>query len=161
MSIPSYKQIHIIKEDRETIFEQLSEHQFGNLPYVLIITQLKDQLMAINNINDYIYENDTPKLPYPIYIVSNEINAISDIAIFKTFNECPRFFNQKIKAPNIKEQAILHKLHLKQKNLSNLKPHEFNIAIDMYAKGHKELSKIAKEGDFLEKLNRKLRDAHE
>jgi hypothetical protein len=161
MPIPSYKQVHIKGSDQNNITKQLSIHKYGNIPYVFIITHLENQIEAIENIETYLKDYEVPLWPYPIYVISSLTEYSGSLDIFDDIKSCPQFYNQKVKTPNVKEQDILHKLTLKQKNISNLKSYEYKPALDNYATGHKTIYRLSSEGLYLENLLFKLRDLND
>lgn len=161
MPIPSYKQIHIKNEVREVIFEQLKLHHFGQVPFVLSITHLKNQIEALINIEDFIEEKEISNYPYPIYIISDINNYTGPLNLFKTFEECPRFFKQKIKQLNLKENKILQKIYLKQKNIQNMRTVDYQPHLEEYGNSHKKINNLYKEKVFLGNLLIKLEDYYD
>lgn len=156
MPIPSYKQIHIKSEERSKIFDQLNFHQFGQVPYIFSISHLGNELVALKNIEDFLEENQLSNYPYPIYIVSSIQNYRGSLELFSTIEECPKFYKQKIKQLNVKENKILQKIYLKQKNLQNIRAVEFTPYLNEYGRAHKKLFNLHKEEVFLSKLANKL-----
>ena len=114
MAIPSFKQVNINFPTKEKIFEQLSLHQFGQLPYIFTISHLEDEVQALSFIEEYLQENDISNYPYPIYIISTLKLYKGPFTLFEKIEELPRFFKQKIKQLNTKENKILQKIYLKQ-----------------------------------------------
>lgn len=153
MPIPSYKQLHIKKSNRLDIFDQLNFHQFGQVPYVFSIDHLENEIEALANIEDYFYEYKLSHYPYPTYIVSNIQNYQGPLLLVQTIEQCPRFYKQKVKQLNVKENKILQKIYLKQKNMNNLKDFDYQPAIEEYAKGHKKLSHLNHAKKFYDQLN--------
>ncbi len=156
MAIPSYKQVNINFEDKTSVYGQLNLHQFGQLPYLLNISHLAEQLIALKNIECYFQENEIKNYPYPIYIISNIKNYFGPFHIFESVESCPRFFRQKIKQLNTKENKILQKIYLKQKNLKNMNGINFTNTFQYYSDSHKSLYNLEKEKEFLDKLTFKL-----
>ena len=158
MAIPSYKQININFEDKNSVFNQLSLHQFGQLPFLITISHLNEQYSALKNIEQYFVENEINNYPYPIYIVSTIKNYFGPFHIFESVEACPKFYKQKIKQLNTKENKILQKIYLKQKNLKNMNSLNHKNVFEFYSESHKTIFNLEKEKSFLDKLTAKLQD---
>ncbi len=158
MAIPSYKQININNSSVESVKDQLDLHVFGQLPFILTISHLSNEAEALSSIEDYLEQKSITNYPYPIYIVSTIKNHNGLFSIFETQHECPQFFNQKIKQLNSRENKIIQKVYLKQKNLQNMQGHNFEETLHKYAQNHKEIHILEKEKDFLRSLTEKLED---
>ena len=157
MSIPSYKQININNSTQESIISQLEPHNFNNIPYVLNISHLSDQFEAISIIEEFFEKHNISNYPYPIYIISNLKNYHGPFSIFESLSECPKFFKQKIKQLNARENKIMQKIYLKQKNLLNMQGHNYENHLKDYSLTHKEIHHLHKEDLFLSKLQNKLK----
>ena len=158
MAIPSYKQVNINFEDKNSVFNQLSMHQFGQLPFLITISHLNEQYSALKNIEQYFVENEINNYPYPIYIVSTIKNYFGPFHIFESVEVCPKFYKQKIKQLNTKENKILQKIYLKQKNLKNMNSLNHKNVFEFYSESHKTIFNLEKEKSFLDKLTAKLQD---
>ena len=158
MAIPSYKQVNINFEDKNSVFNQLSLHQFGQLPFLITISHLNEQYSALKNIEQYFVENEINNYPYPIYIVSTIKNYFGPFHIFESVEACPKFYKQKIKQLNTKENKILQKIYLKQKNLRNMNSLNHKNVFEFYSESHKTIFNLEKEKSFLDKLTAKLQD---
>lgn len=156
MPIPSYKQVHIKSEKRDLIFDQLNFHQFGQVPYLLSISHLENQIEALKNIEDYIAEQKLSNYPYPTYIISDIQNYRGHLELFNSIEQCPSFFKQKVKQLNVKENKILQKIYLKQKNIQNMRELEYRPYLEEFGRSHKKLSHLYKEDVFLSNLLTKL-----
>jgi len=156
MAIPSYKQININNSTRNSIFTQLEPHVFGQLPYILNIDHLSDQFEAIAVIEEFFEKIRVTNYPYPIYIISTLKNYHGPFSIFESINECPAFFKQKIKQLNARENKIIQKIYLKQKNLLNMQGHNYEEDLKDYSLSHKEIHHLHKEAIFLNNLKDKL-----
>lgn len=161
MPIPSYKQVHIKSEKRELIFDQLNFHQFGQVPYIFSIDHLENQIEALKNIEDFVEEKRLSNYPYPIYIVSDIQNYRGELSIFLSLAECPSFYKQKIKQLNVKENKILQKIYLKQKNIQNMRALEYRPYLEEYGRSHKKISHLYQEELFLTGLLTQLEDYYD
>lgn len=161
MPIPSYKQIHMKAESRNSTFDQLSAQQFGQVPFVLSIDHLANQIESLKNIEDYLIEKNLTNYPYPVYIISSVDNYLGKLQLFKNISECPRFYKQKIKQLNIKENKILQKIYLKQKNLQNIQGIDIVPHFSDYAKTHKKLHNLKREESFYDLLIGKLEEYYD
>lgn len=156
MAIPSYKQVNINFSDEKNIDKQLSMHQFGQLPYIFNISHLKDQITALRNIENHMQMKQISNYPYPIYIISDIKNHHGLFSLFEKIEHIPKFFKQKIKQLNTKENKILQKIYLKQHNLENMNGVNFKESIDEFAISHQAIFKTVKEKEFYDKIIKKL-----
>jgi len=160
MAIPSYKQVNIKSSAIETIHAQMSAQKYGHVPYIVDISHLGDQGIAIRNIEHVMDTLDVPTSPYPVYIVASMIEYNGPLEVFKTIKDCPGFFKQKVKPLNVKESTILQKINLKQKHLMQLRSEEYLPVLSEYASSHKTLNTLVREQEFLEKVKTKLQDQY-
>lgn len=158
MGIPSYKQVHIRYTNKLEIYNQLKAFQFGKNPYIFIITHLEKQQEAIQSLENYFIEYDIESTPYPIFILANQNVNSSIIEVVQSMDQVPQFFHQKVKTPNIKEQAVLAKLDLKKENLSKLRSEDYNPILRNYSSFHKEIYELTREANFYETILKKMED---
>ena len=161
MAIPSFKQININNSTKESIYEQLEPSYLSQFPYILDISQLVDQFEAITYIEQFLEERYVTNYPYPIYIISSLKNYHGKFSIFESSSLCPIFFKQKAKQLNARENKIMQKIYLKQKNLKNLQGHNFENDLQEYSEKHKQIFYLHKERIFLSKLNKTLEKYYE
>lgn len=156
MAIPHFKQININNSTEESINHQLSSYTFGHMPYILNISNLSDQFEALSIIEEFMESEGITNYPYPIYIISDLKNYHGPFSIFEDIKDCPSFFKQKIKQLNSRENKILQRIYLKQKNLFNMQGHNYEENLKDYSFHHKEIYHLHKESLFLSKLKEKL-----
>ena len=156
MAIPIYKQVHLKSEQKDMILEQIKIHKFGDTPYLFILSHLQNQEIALKELETCIDELNIPNWPYPIFVISDIVGYQGKLEVFHDIQHCPAFFNKKLKSLNVKEQQVMQKLSLKQKNIQNLKSNEYHPPLNRYAKAHKAIFKIVKEAQYLEDLLQKL-----
>lgn len=162
MAIPSYKKVHIISENKSDIFKQLESFQYGRIPYIFIIEHLGSmQGQVIKYLEDFIQTYNINIKTYPIHVITSEALHSNSLNLFSHISQCPRFFNQKIKQLNVKENSLLKKLLLKQSNLQNIQESECLPILQEYAKAHRALFNLEKEKDFLSELSLKLEEQYE
>lgn len=161
MAIPSFKQVNINFASREKIYNQLSLHQFGQLPYILTISHLEEEVQALKYIEDYLEEHDISNYPYPIYIISKIKLYKGPFSLFEKIEDLPKFYKQKIKQLNTKENKILQKIYLKQQNLMNMNGVDFTYVLKQYADSHKMIYNNIKESDFLDRISTKLEEYYD
>jgi hypothetical protein len=157
MAIPSYKQININNSTEDSIITQLEPHSFDQLPYVIDISHLSDQFEAISIIEDFFSDHQITNYPYPIYIISTLKNYHGPFSIFESLSACPKFYKQKLKQLNARENKIMQKVQLKQKNLLNMQGHNFEEDLIDYSLAHKLIHHLHKESLFLNRLQEKLK----
>ena len=156
MALPIYKQVHLKSDQKEQIFEQLKLHNFGDVPYLFILTHLENQQLALQGLEECIAELDLATWPYPLYVISNILGHKGRLEVLQDIQQCPQFFNKKVKPLHVKEQQLMQKLLLKQKNIKNLRKSEYQPVLNRYAKAHKAVFKASIEANYLENLLQKL-----
>jgi hypothetical protein len=155
MPIPNYKKIQLKSSKMDTIEEQLALHQFQVLPHVIDIRSIKNQQLALENLEEYFKARRIYHYPYPQYILSHIKNFETQLVILSDEKELPRHFDKRVKAPNVKEAEILNLCSLKQKRLSNISFDDIKMTIDDYRKSQKKLKLLCFEGQFLERVLKK------
>ncbi len=161
MAIPIYKLINIDNSIESSIHNQLKQHQFSQVPTVIDVSELSDQFEAITHIETFLLENEVSNFPYPTYIVTEIKNYHGKYSFFESTDKTPSFFWKKLKQLNSRENKILQKNYLKQKNLENTQGHEFHEDLMDYAKGHKVIFNLSKEKIFLSKIQKNLEDFYD
>ena len=74
------------------------------------------------------------------------------LSIYPSLANAPKFYIQKNKAPNVKEQAVLNKLDLKRKNFLGLRTLDFDTPIKSYGIVHKLVKELAVEANYYESV---------
>ena len=156
MAIPIYKLINIDNSIETSIQRQLEGHQFSQVPTILDVTELSDQFEAITHIENFLLEKEVSSFPYPTYIVTKIKNYHGEYSFFESIDKTPSFYWKKLKQLNARENKILQKNYLKQKNLENTQGHNFQEELVKYAKGHKVIFNLIKEIYFLESIQKNL-----
>lgn len=123
MSLPIYHEIPINQNDEEHIISTIGHAPIGKIPCYFTLKNIADDEKS--EVIDLIYQgflilglNDS--FPYPTYIVSHIKNDAVPIRQFSMPNKMPRFFMNKSKRLNAKENVIYSKNQLKIKRLNNL-----------------------------------------
>ena len=162
MSLPIYQKIIIDENNADTIFTTILQAPIGSVPCYLSLETIADDQK--NEVIDLIYQsfltlelNDS--FPYPTYIVSHIKNDQVPIRQFSSINGLPRFFMNKIKRLNQKENQILNMNKLKAKRLNNLINPEKLTVLNSQSLICDELKMAVDQSDFLiEILNNLKKD---
>jgi hypothetical protein len=154
MAIPTFKKVTINSQQKRMIYAQLDQHEFGSFPYIFSIHHLvKMQSETLQNIEDYILDHHISIFPYPIYVIGNVQNYNGSLNVVSDIKYIPKFYDQKEKQLNSKEEQLFSKVILKQKNLSNLQDIDFLPILSEYARTHKSISLLNSELDYLSAIN--------
>jgi hypothetical protein len=154
MTIPTFKKITINSQQKRMIYAQLDQHEFGAFPYIFNFHELvQSQIEAIKNIEDYLVDHSISLFPYPIYIIADVNNYHGHLNVVSDPKFIPKFYEQKERPLNSKEEQLYSKVLLKQKNLSNLQEIDFFPVITEYARTHKSISLLSSELEFLKSIN--------
>jgi hypothetical protein len=158
MPIPTYKRIQIKSASQDVIYEQLATQSFETQPHILEIQHLPNQDKVISHIEEFLKLRKIFHYPYPQYIISHEINHDTHLVIIKSDKEIPKYFDRRVKSPNIKEAEILNLCTLKQKRLQNIRFDDISGSIRDFARSQKKLYSLSTEGLFLEAIHQKLNE---
>ncbi len=158
MALPSFKNVHIASEKKETIFSQLKKINWDESPIVLNVLHLLEfQLEALENIDLFFEANPNNKLPYQVYAFGKCPLYTGPLYLAREVKELPRFYNQKTRPLNAKENGVMNKVLLKRTNLVNLRSSEYIPVLNQYAHAHKKISLLNKELDFINEVQIGLR----
>lgn len=157
--IPTFKTITMNSHEKRMIYAQLEQYEFGFSPYIFIIHHfVKKQSEALNNIEDYLTENQVKTYPYPIYVVGKVPDYIGPLLLVSDTKFIPTFFKQKERQLNSKEEQIFNKLSLKQQNLNNIQELDYKPILDEYARTHKIISLLNSEKNYLQQLTSQIKE---
>ena len=158
MKIPSYKVVRILSENKLDVEAQLKAVEYGQAPYAFDLDLLEKPQPAIDCIENYLETEEIAMTPYPIIVISKRALICEILDVYPSIAQAPRFFNQKTKAPNIREQAILSRLELKRKSFESLRTLAYEPILKKYSISHKIISELAREAFFYEQLLIKLKE---
>lgn len=161
MAIPSYKKIHLKSETITEVKNQLSVLNFSQSPHIIIIEHLENQKLAIENLEFFLKGTRINFDVYPLYILTNLSDTPSKLNLIKELNQAPKFYYQKVKLLNVKENKLLTKIELKQRNLNALRYSDYKMHLKSYAEDHKKLAVLCNEGHFLDDLWNQLESKNE
>jgi hypothetical protein len=158
MALPVYKEIIPDTISRTYITQLLKSHFDISKPLVINLTKLgRLQFQALKFFEDCIEENSMLyQFPYALYFIAQVEGYKGNLSVFKSFNQLPRFFKQTDHRPNLKESKVLNKIKLKAEKIASndlqLSKHKLTNA----AQKNKALYLASLEGNFLERLLKKL-----
>ena len=162
MLVPTFKTISINSAEKRMIDAQLDQYEFGTYPYILTINEIiEGQLECLTNIEEYIEEKEITLIPYPIYIIGDIKNYKGKLEVFSSKKEIPRFYNQKERVLNSKEEQIFNKVQLKQRNLNSIQSIDFTPTLKEYARTHKKINELELELHYLAELSELLGETNE
>lgn len=160
MKFPVIEEI-ILRSDSEQQFKQLVinvDNIFSPLIFNLLSLE-NAQARGVNLIEEFINEkNLSPYFPYPIYLLTSLKNYKGNLQILKSKNEIPKFFKIRSLKPNAKEESLITKGNMLCEKFSNFSHQESTYKIFKFNEQHKKMYLQSLEGDYLEKLIKKLRN---
>lgn len=151
MSIPSLKKVNL-SQDLTELTTQLDQISFDDVPLAINISHLKEQTQAIKIIEDYIKNNRISLTPYPISIITSENYKSSDLLILTDTKNFPRFFSQKIKPLNLKENALLKKIYLLQEKIKNTDIKSSKDIFKKYATTNRKIDMLNRQSTFIDTI---------
>jgi hypothetical protein len=149
MSIPSLKKVNL-SQDITELTGQLDQISFDDVPLAINISHLKEQIQAIKIIETYIKDNRIKLTPYPISIITTEDYKSSELLILNDTKEFPRFFSQKIKPLNLKENALLKKIYLLQEKIKGTDIKASKDVFQNYAATSKKINMLNRQSTFID-----------
>lgn len=148
MSIPSLKKVNLSQNITE-LRSQLDLISFDDVPLALNIAHLRDQKMAIHQIEKYIKDKRINVLPYPISVITTEKFISNKLLIMNNPKFFPKFFIQKLKPLNLKENALLKKINLLQEKIKNTDIISSKRIFESYAKTNRKINILRKQEEFI------------
>lgn len=152
MSIPSLKKVNIAENNLSDLSGQLDLINFDNAPVAISISHIKDQYSVVQKIEEYIVENNLKLLPYPVCLITNENIRSNSLIIIKETKEAPRFFLQKIKSLNLKENAILKKISLLQTKIRSTNISQSKETFKNYSQATRRINKLQRQSSFINEI---------
>lgn len=158
MPLPLYKIIEIYDHGQTGLWSKMAKAPIGSQPVVLDIAKLgPKEGEALQNIEDFLSKRKARDFPYPLYVISNATDYQGNLDIFSSLDELPNFYKKKNRPLNMKENTLLAKVGLKQKNLENINMEEIKPIVAEYGKDHKVLFKKQSYLDFISEIHSSLR----
>lgn len=158
MGLALFKTIEIYDHKRPAIWAKLSNAGIGQQPLAIDLRKLgPEEGPALESIEEYLLQGKGRDFPYPLYIIVSDIETESFISLVDSPERLPRFFKQKSRPLNIKENNMLAKVSLKQKKLESINIEEFKPVVQTYAANHKMIYKKQVYLDYLNEVLTELR----
>lgn len=149
MSIPSLKKVNISQDRIDDLKSQLDQISFDGAPVAISISHIKDQYSVTTQIEDYIIKKKIELIPYPICLITSENIQSNLLIIIKETNEAPKFFLQKIKSLNLKENAILKKIALLQEKIRNTNIAQSKSTFKKYSFSTRKINNLQIQSNFI------------
>lgn len=151
MSIPSLKKVNL-SQDLTELTSQLDQISFDDVPLAINISHLKDQLKAIGIIEQYIKDNRIRLNPYPVSIITTEEYKSDELLILTDTKYFPRFYSQKLKPLNLKENALLKKISLLQEKIKSIDMPSSKAVFKKYAKTSRKINLLQRQSAFIDTI---------
>jgi hypothetical protein len=154
MNVPSYQYLKVF--ELEDLRRELLKYNPLRHPLVIYIKEIENEEQALDLISDLINQKKFGNIPYPIYVISNIKKYLGSLILFDKTEKLPQFYNKKYRQPNSKELKVLDKTSLLNERFKFIKMNENKLILMEFAKHHKNLNVLSREGIFLENLLNKL-----
>lgn len=162
MNLPVYQHINLKSSNLEDLKRILEPDLNLKQPVVLNLKNfsLEEQRELIGLIENHFFtQNISYHFPYPIYLLTDHENSISNMAMIKDIAHLPRFYNQKEGKLNVKESHIISRNKLLQVEIKNADAQFCKTALEAYADTHKKIHDLECEGQFYKSILNKLTKA--
>lgn len=159
MSLPIYYTINLRSSSLEELSSLLSSDLNLKHPVVLNVRNLSvdQQREAVGLIENWYVSNGVSyQFPYPVYVLTDHERTISNLPLFKTSEELPKFFAQKEGKMNVKEAHLAGKNKLLQQEVRNTDATANASALKVFGSIHRQVFELEEERLFCRELIRKL-----
>lgn len=159
MNLPIYQMVHVKSSQIEDVTAVLIDGMNLRNPVVLQLSHLNsdEQREVIGFIENWFAEGRSHKYPYPVFIVSNQGQALGQLPVVPEIKALPKFFQQKDGKPNVKEGQVLDRNRLLQQEIQNTDPKQTEDTFSEYAVQHKKLWFLNQEAQFYTEILTRLR----
>lgn len=156
MKIPVYEEIVLQGHGKEYYKDFIPLSRIGRVPCFVNALKLSriELITFLDDLEEALLENKlNPLFPYPLYVITEELNGYNSIPLLKTVKELPDHFFKKVKRPNNKEMQLLNKLYLRVEKVGNLEMEKLMDNLKNISLEQKELYNATRELYFLEQLH--------
>lgn len=159
MRLPIYQEIFLTDDNAQHWLPSIEAVDNTKTPYLIHLNaSANSNLKIVRLLEEYIYKNSiSPFYPYPVYLVGQLENYKGSFKIYLTKNNVPLFFKKFARNLNSKEQTILSKNLMLAQKVANFNHQEYQAQIKRFTTQHKKMYLEVFEGEFLEKLIKKMR----
>ena len=156
MAPPIIKQIELLSNMKTNVHHFLNEQDFNERPTVISLMKFPDEQEPLLEMIEEYFENKF--FIYPVYILSSMPEFPTQLNVIDNLNQVPKFYKQKSKQLNIKENLIYNKIKLKQEQLKSINQSETTPTIKNYAFEHKIISEKESFNKYLKDIIHKIRN---
>lgn len=156
VKIPVYEEIILQGNGKEYLSDFIPLSRIGRVPSYINAQKLSkiELINFLDDLEEALRENKlNPLFPYPLYVITEELNDYNSIPLLKTVKELPEHFYKKVKRPNNKEMQLLNKLYLRVEKVGNLDMLKLVENLKDSSIKQKDLYIQTKELYFLERLH--------
>lgn len=160
MNLPIYLMVTVKSAQLEDVTEVLVNGMNQHRPVALLIDHLNrdDQREVIGLVENWFSEGlNSPRYPYPVYLVSELGEALGEVPVVATVKALPAFFRKKEGKPNVRETQLIARNRIMQQEIRNSDPLQIDATLLRYGHHHRRLWRLVEEGAFYERLLARLR----
>ncbi|MBC74483.1 MAG: hypothetical protein CME64_00550 [Halobacteriovoraceae bacterium] len=156
MPLPLFRVVEILEVKRSSIWAKLANAPIGKQPVAVDVRPAKElEYEALELVDEYLTKNKVRDFPYKLSVLTN-LGEHPRLEVFKHWDDLPAFFKRKNRPLNMKENTLMAKVTLKQKNMENINIEEVEETISSYANKHKLLAKKQSYLNYLKQLSEEL-----
>tara|TARA_B100001971_G_scaffold61895_1_gene56871 strand:+ start:71050 stop:71532 length:483 start_codon:yes stop_codon:yes gene_type:complete len=159
MAPPIIKQIELLSDKKENIYNFLNEQDFDERPCVISLMKFPEKQEQLIEVIGEILRDKS--FLYPIYIYTTLIDYPTQLNLVDNLNQVPKYYKQKTKQLNIKENLVYNKIKLKQDQLRSINRAEVDPIIKEFALEHKMIKEKEDFNIYLKKIISGIRKKHD
>jgi hypothetical protein len=159
MGLPTFHKINVVDTNIENLQRLLTRDLNLSHPVVLNLKSLHpdEQRDIIDFIENFFEINNySSTFPYPVYILTDVTNSMTNVPTASDLKFLPKFFSQRDLKIGARETSILIKNKLLQQEIHHLDPQVGQDEIEDYRKIHRKIFELEKERKFYEHLIKRL-----
>ncbi len=159
MNLPIYEEIEVKDFSSELLIERLKKTHIGSVPTFIDLKHFPES--THKKLLDTLYQSLQvlqihPTAPYPVFIISTELDRHPHFSIVKEKKFLPSYYNRKIKKPNSREAELIRKIQIMSKKISNLDIYTIEKKLEAHFNKQREIKRLGKEVDFYQSILEEL-----
>lgn len=163
IKIPNLQFVDIATRDFTTLKKTLIDANIGENPIAIAIDPSLSK-NAVSEIVDTLKEVCVklfinPKIPYPIFVVSNHVINSSDFLFVKNKDDITNYYRLKMKKLKKRESHLLSKVRTYTTRINHYRVGESIDSLKEHSKKHKMLKAACKEKSFYTDIIEKIAEA--
>ena len=156
MNLPVYNEIKLDLNDPERIYQELKESRAGKSPCFIKMTELSEDKLkfTLSIVSSQLEQlNIDPKIPYPIYIITDVKLEHDDFSLVPSEGLLPSYYKIRVKQPGTKESALIQKIQILSEKIRNYLDEDKKYDLEKYALYSREIYKMKRQEMFWDEID--------